>query len=118
MITARNVFAELEGLDKVLFRVELMDDPWYSERTVNRLIASANPRDAEAVQRFRDTPKVVVVRVRLKNGMLELHPDGDSIKVKCYCCFEGDPDKGTATLDTVRERVESLKDHYCPPWPG
>jgi hypothetical protein len=60
-----------------------------------------------------------VVRARLQEGMLELIPvDNDKINIMCYCCFGGEPDKGTFGLDELKGAVLALKDHECPPWPG
>lgn len=43
-------------------------------------------------------------------------PDYDN--VKCYCCFGGNSDKGIVSLDELKDKVISLKDHNCPPWGG
>jgi hypothetical protein len=51
--------------------------------------------------------------------MLELHPKEDGqVSVMCYCCFGGNPDKGTVPLAELKAKVASLKNHCCPPWPG
>jgi hypothetical protein len=99
----------LEGLDKEVFKVHVIDDAWYSAKAMTRALGA----------KCDDLPSVSCVRVRLPKGMLELHPAEDGkIKIKCYCCFGGNPDQGTVALEDLKAAVEGLKDHYCPPWPG
>lgn len=110
MPTQEEITSSLNGLEKPDYDVHVIDDAWYSSRALARAIG--NPE-------FDKFPAVSVVRIGLKQGILELHPVGDMIQIKCYCCFGvPDCDKGTFPLDQLRDAVVALKDHYCPPWPG
>lgn len=103
-----HILAVLEHLPKKCFDVHTIDDAWYSEHAISN--AFNVPTDASPIR---------VVRVGLKDGMLELHPiENDLIEIKCYCCFDGNPKQGCYRLDQLRNAVLSLKEHYCPPWPG
>ena len=98
----------LEGLDKGYFDVRVLHDAWYSPKALTRALGADHSK----------LPNVSVVRVGLNSGMLELHPKDDKVHIRCYCCFGGNPDHGLHELSQLKEAVESLKDHYCPPWPG
>jgi hypothetical protein len=98
----------LAGLDKDDFDVHVIDDAWYSAKALTRALGGKHD----------DLPNVSAVRIGLKGGMLELHPVDDKVQIKCYCCFGGNPEKGTYTLGELKDAVLALKDHHCPPWPG
>jgi hypothetical protein len=111
-MTNDDVLKALEGLTKPDYNVHVINDAWYSARALTRALTNKK----ELIEAY---PAVSVVRVSLQNGLLELHPQEDgTIKVMCYCCFGGNPDKGIVTLAELKEKVILLKDHYCPPWPG
>jgi hypothetical protein len=89
-------------------RIELQDDAWYSAKAITRAFGGKHD----------DLPNVQCVRVLLHSGVLELHIKEDKVQIMCYCCFGGEPDQGLVSLEELRAKVLSLKDHYCPPWPG
>lgn len=106
----QEILSVLTDLRKPDFDVHTIDDAWYSPRSMIRAIG--NPL-------FEEYPEIKVVRVSLKSGMLELHPTEDNqVCIRCYCCFDGNPERGTFPLDKLKEAIVALKDHFCPPWPG
>lgn len=112
MTTIEQILAVLEPLDKEAFDVHTIDDAWYSARALTRALTS----NKELIEAH---PSVKCVRVGLGGGMLELHPLEDgTIKVMCYCCFGGNPEKGIYALDELRMAIQSFEKHVCPPWPG
>ncbi len=110
--TTEEIVAVLEGLDKENFDVHTIDNAWYSLKALTGALGNVSKEELEKI------PAVQCVRVGLKSGMLELHPKGDKIDIKCYCCFGGNPEKGIVPLEQLKEKIEELKDHHCPPWPG
>jgi hypothetical protein len=111
-MTNEDILKALADLTKPDYDVHVIDNAWYSVRAMTAALTN----NKELIEAY---PKVSAVRVRLPGGMLELHPTEDGkIHVKCYCCFGGSPDKGIVPLDKLKERVVSLKEHHCPPWPG
>lgn len=110
-MTNEDILKILEGLDKPDYDVHVIDNAWYSTRA----LTAALTNNKELIEAY---PKVSAVRIGLHSGMLELHPADDKIQVKCYCCFGGNPNQGIVALSELKEKVISLKDHYCPPWGG
>lgn len=108
-MTNEEILKSLEGLEKPDFDVHVIHDAWYSVRAMTRALGHES---------YKNFPEVSAVRIGLKHGMLELHPEGDKVHVRCYCCFGGDEEKGLVSLDTLKYTVMSFKDHECPPWPG
>jgi len=111
-MTNDDILKALEDLKQPDYDIRVIDNAWYSTRALTAALTS----NKELIEAY---PKVSVVRVGLHSGMLELHlAEHDKIEVKCYCCFGGNPNKGSVSLSELKEKVISLKDHYCPPWPG
>jgi hypothetical protein len=109
-MTTDQIIRALEWLPED-FDIHVIDDAWYAPRSVYRLMGHV-PEGTELPE------PVQCVRVGLREGMLELHPKDDKVQIRCYCCFEGNPDQGSYTLDKLKSAVWALRDHYCPPWPG
>ena len=108
-MNVQNILDSLQGLNSQDFNVHILDDAWYSPKALIRALGSPIEEKYSAV---------ACVRVSLPNGMLELHPRDDKVEVLCYCCFGGNPEKGLVPLADVKDLILSLRDHYCPPWPG
>lgn len=110
-MTTQEILNALAGLEKPDYDVHTIDDAWYSAKAMTRALGHPS---------HKDLPSVTAVRVSLRGGMLELHPADEEgkIRIRCYCCFGGNPEKGIVPLGELKETVISLKDHYCPPWPG
>lgn len=110
-MTNEEIITVLSGLGSE-FDVHVCEDAWYSERAITRAF-SGLPKD-----KSKWPPAVSVVRVELPKGVLELHPRNEKIEILCYCCFGGNFQHGLWELSELKAKVESMKDHYCPPWPG
>ena len=109
MISKETILRTSEGLNPEIFDVHLLDDAWYSPKALTRAVGDPS---------FEKLPTVACIRIGLLRGILELHPQEDKIKILCYCCFGGDPEQGSVSLEELKNKVVSLSDHYCPPWPG
>jgi hypothetical protein len=108
MLTNTQILEVIKDLEKPDYNVHLLSDAWYSSHAILNAFGAPN-----------EEPKVEVVRVSLKSGVLELHPrEGGEVEILCYCCFSGSPERGKFKLENLREAVMNLKDHFCPPWPG
>ena len=108
MIDIVDILKSLSDLNPNSFDVHILDDAWHSQKALSRAIGADSSK----------IPPVTCVRVNLSNGVLELHPKDEKVHILCYCCFGGNPDKGIVSLEKLKETVLSLKDHYCPPFPG
>lgn len=108
------ILEALKDLDKELFDVHTINNAWFSEKSIAR--AFGNPSKEE----LDKLPSVQCVRVEMKKngGMLELQEEDNKVRVLCYCCFGGEFQHGSFDLDNLKQKVESMKDHCCPPFPG
>lgn len=108
-ITNEQIIETLSGLDPDVFNVHEINEGWYTDKSLLRAVGSPI---------HKECPSIKTVRVRLSGGLLEFHAKDNEVNVMCYCCFGGDPDKGSYTLDKLKDAVLNLRDHKCPPWPG
>jgi hypothetical protein len=109
-MTTQEILDALAGLEQPDYDVHTIDDAWYSAKAITRALGHPS---------HENLPSVTAVRVGLSRGMLELHPtEDDKVRIRCYCCFGGDPEKGIVPLEGLKEAIVLLKEHYCPPWPG
>lgn len=109
MTTNEEIKSALSNLGEG-FEVHEITDAWYSEHTLHRLVGDRAG--------MKEHAPIKAVRVKLDDGMLELHPVESGVRIRCYCCFVGDPDRGTFPIERLRQEVLNLRGHCCPPWPG
>lgn len=104
MITIDQIKEALKDLPNE-FRLHTIDKAWYTGLAIVRV----------------ELPRTDSDDGYPSGGMLEIHPAKDApekLLLLCYCCFGGEPDQGCVTLSELRDRIISLRGHYCPPWPG
>jgi len=106
----QDILNSLKSLDKKFFKVRIIGNGWYTTKSLLNAFGVVD-------ENLKDEP---IIRVELLkyNGILELYPNKDLVDIKCYCCFGGNPKKGSYRLNKLKEAIISLKDHHCPPWPG
>ena len=111
-MTIQDILDALADL-KEEYDVHTIDDAWYSFRAMSRAVGYS---------KWDEHPAVTAVRAETPGrGMLELHPtENDKVHVRCYCCFgpPGAEDHGMVCLADLKAKVESMRDHNCPPWTG